>query len=256
MMQHATKVFSAQTKFVSSAWGIPTYDVSHDQIEALLSTGSTVRAQQELFQKMPIGLQMCFPSPLPIQETSQVLTPWTLAEFQQACKKQGKYTAPGPSGATTQHWQNLPIEGQHAVVEFLNHIQQTGVWPTAWKHGHIYPIPKGDKAVAWENMRPITLLETLMKLVTRRILERLQPILAKHEVLHNSQQGFIPGGDIFEPLRTVLHTYELTKLQNIPAFFQYLDFKNAYCSVPHWGLALSLACLQLPQALKTPFDGR
>ena len=51
---------------------------------------------------------------------------------------------------------------------------------------------------AARNARPIALLETLQKGLTRILARRWKRILEEHPVLERSQMAFVPGADIFD----------------------------------------------------------
>ena len=154
---------------------------------------------EELLQQFPRGLaDSCRVVGCPF--LIEWDTPWTVDSFLAAAARLKPDGAPGPSGLRVAHLAQLPDSGLRLIVALCNCILRTGAWPASWKHGLICPIPKGSGSTAWEDMRPITLLEIPVKVMTRHWLELCLPELLEQRCIQPEQAGFIAGRDAGEHL--------------------------------------------------------
>jgi len=66
--------------------------------------------------------------------------------------------------------------------------------------GLIYPIAKKLGLCTADNDRPIALLETVLKVLTRILETRWNKVLQKHPVLERNQMAFVPWVNIMESI--------------------------------------------------------
>ena len=244
ILNSSVEVFSGQTCFAASLWGVSTPEAEQQIIRDLLSTSSSETSMAKITRKLPPGLQPYYSRPLPASSFSALMPEWTLVELKGCLRKHAHWKAPGPSGAQIAHLKQLPDEALEFVVRLYNHIQCTGIWPAAWKHGYIYPIPKSDGSSQIEKMRPISLVETFVKVFTRRMLSLLLPACSTY--IHSMQYGFTPGQSSSDPLYIVRLVYEALRIHPENAVANYIDIKNAYNSVSHCGLVYTLLSSGIP----------
>ena len=92
----------------------------------------------------------------------------TLEECEEMLQSLKKKTAPGMSGITYTLIQAASNKTQEIFRTFAEICIKTGNIPEKWKISQIYPIPKETN---WqhdlENVRPIALLETFRKCMTK-----------------------------------------------------------------------------------------
>ena len=106
-------------------------------------------------------------------------------------------SAPGPDHVTWRHLKlalSLP-ETDVSVMNLFNKVCFTGTWPTHFKESTSVIIPKPNKTdyTIPKAYRPIALLNTLGKLLTKILANRLQHDAAEHNILHRDQFGGIQG---------------------------------------------------------------
>ncbi|KAF8700500.1 hypothetical protein AX14_000767 [Amanita brunnescens Koide BX004] len=106
-------------------------------------------------------------------------------------------SAPGPDHVT---WRHIKIalcfpETDNALTDLFNKICQAGTWPTHFKDSISVIIPKPNKPdyTIPKAYRPIALLNTLGKLLTKILANRLQHDAAEFGLLHRDQFGGIKG---------------------------------------------------------------
>ena len=96
--------------------------------------------------------------------------------------------------------------------------------------GIITLIPKGDKDKTYlKNWRPLTLLNSLYKLVSGCIAERMKPHL--DTIIHGDQKGFVSERYIGEAIRTTYDIIQWAKDNNKIGIILLIDFEKAYDSL-------------------------
>ena len=105
---------------------------------------------------------------------------------------------------------------------------------------------RGDTRLT-SNYRPISLLNSLYKLVSTHLVDQLSSHTLTHKLLHPSQHGGLPCH------RTADHIHHITALQsrNTPAYHLYIDFNKAFNSIPRSALWSTLIHYNLPSQLIT-----
>ena len=135
------------------------------------------------------------------------------------------------------------------LVRLYNRVLETGEWDSGMLGGLIYPIAKKAGLCTIGNARPIALLETLQKGLTRILAQRWKRILSEHPVLERSQMAFVPGADIFDNIEVDSYLWEWARANEEELHVTYLDCSKAYESVPKYH---TLATTHQPPPLRSP----
>src|SRR6185295_2185484 len=115
------------------------------------------------------------------EEVNQSISEEEWAEMLAELKKN---TAPGISGITYTLLQAAGPRVQDLFRTFAEICIKTGMVPLKWKVSQIYPIPKEtDWQYNLSNVRPIALLETLRKCMTKILTKRLTNVFNKKDIL-------------------------------------------------------------------------
>ena len=102
--------------------------------------------------------------------------------------------------------------------------------PLTVRLGIIALIPKGDKDRRYiSNWRPLTLLDTLYKLLSSTLASRLKAMLDR--ILGNEQKAYVPGRFISECTRNTYDIFTHVKENNLPGIILLIDFEKAFDSV-------------------------
>ena len=113
--------------------------------------------------------------------------------------------SPGSSGFSGDFYKVFWFYLKNIAVNAIREIYISGELPITLRLGVIALIPKGDKDQQLiTNWRLLTLLETLHKLISATLANRLKPTLDK--IVGISQKAYIPGRYIAECTR---NTYDL-----------------------------------------------
>ena len=94
---------------------------------------------------------------------------------------------------------------KNVVIGSINEIYENGELWLSLRLEIVALIPKSDKDQCYiSNWRPLTLLETLYKLISMTLTNRLKPVLDK--IIGHKQMAYIPGQYISECTR---NTYDI-----------------------------------------------
>jgi hypothetical protein len=99
------------------------------------------------------------------------------------------------------------------------------------KHGVIVCIPKTGRPTEQRDCRPITLLNTGFKILTRNLTGRVQNVLG--DFLHPSQYCGTPGKSIFDAVATVRDAIARAEVSRTPLCILFLDFAEAFVKMWH-----------------------
>ena len=140
-----------------------------------------------------------------------------------ALKEFASNKTPGTDGFTTKFhkffWPELCTE----MIASFNYAFHSGSLSISQKRGIISLIPKKDKDTSLlENLRPITLLNTDYKILTKVIAKRLEKLLPK--IINPDQTGYVKGRYIGENVRLIQDIMFYTKRINSPGIAIFLDF--------------------------------
>lgn len=79
------------------------------------------------------------------------------------------------------------------ILHLVNSIITTSVFPDYWKRARVVPIKKDGPSDSLDNLRPISVLPILSKLVEHIIKDQMTQHLEENSLIHNSQSGFRRG---------------------------------------------------------------
>ena len=129
---------------------------------------------------------------------------------------------------------------QPCLVKLFNIILSSGIYPTEWVQGLIFPIYKTGDPLNPSNYRGIAITSCLSKLFNSILNARLEKYILKNELIRNEQIGFKAGcqtSDHIFKLKTIIDKY-LNKSKKVYACF--IDLRKAFDSVIHSALFLKL----------------
>ncbi|KAF8655068.1 hypothetical protein AX14_008208 [Amanita brunnescens Koide BX004] len=131
------------------------------------------------------------------QREPRSFPPVSLKEMWDALRPTSNSSAPGPDHVT---WRHIKLalsfpETDAALVALFNRVCLTGIWPSCFKDSISVIIPKPNKPdySIPKAYCPIALLNTMGKLLTKILANRLQHDAAQYGLLHREQFGGIQG---------------------------------------------------------------
>jgi ribonuclease HI len=131
------------------------------------------------------------------------------------------------------------------LTAVFNDIQEYGVEPTTdFTKGWMCPLYKKKDRTAIENYRPITLLNTDYKLLTKGL--ALQLIDSIKLMVHKDQAGFIPERSIFDHIRLTRIMLQYAEVMEQNGAVIALDQEKAYDRITHDYLWKTLEAFKIP----------
>ena len=116
------------------------------------------------------------------------------------------------------------------MIRSFNFAYDNGSLSISQRRGIITLIPKPNKDTALlDNLRPISLLNTDYKILTKAIAKRLEKVLPK--VINPDQTGYIKKRYIGENIRLISDIMTYTEEGNIPGIALFIYFKKAFDTI-------------------------
>lgn len=156
-------------------------------------------------------------------------------ELNRATRKLSKCKAPGNDGIPNEIWKNLTFNYKMELLNIFNEFfSNPKLMPSSWSEIVIVPISKKGEIDEPKNYRPISLLNTVTKLFTTILTNRLDYWCNKFNKLSEFQAGFRRGTGCIEQA-FVLNTLIQNQLRNKKGklFCLFVDLSQAFDSVNH-----------------------
>jgi hypothetical protein len=184
------------------------------------------------------------------------MAPIKPADLRRSLKTTRAHGAPGPSGLPAALWKHEPDWLTPATLRLLNLFLEEQGLPAELKAGQIYPVPKDtSRACTFDNARLLTMLEVLLKLFTKILVQRHGDLLTKHPILEAQQFAFIPGRRIDTAIHLVTTAIAAASRPEAPPLhIMMLDLKSAYDKTQFYALQRSWEAIGAPERLRKIFD--
>ena len=138
--------------------------------------------------------------------------------------------SPGVDGFSYEFFKVFWKQLSSFVLRGINHSYSIGELSVSQQEGIITLIPKENKSrLLLTNYRPICLLNTIYKLASAGIANRLKTV--KTKLINTDQSGFISGRYIGENTRLVYDLMQFVEEKNIPGLLLLVDFEKAFDSL-------------------------
>jgi hypothetical protein len=142
--------------------------------------------------------------------------------------KNGK--TPGIDGLPPEFYKFFWNSINEHLINAMNYTFETGEMSSSQRLGIITLIPKKDKdRLFLKNWRPISLLTTDYKLLTKLLATKLSKVLPS--IISPDQTAYLKGRYIGENIRTVADIIEYCKSRNVTSVLLLIDFEKAFDTV-------------------------
>lgn len=152
--------------------------------------------------------------------------------------KTGK--AAGPDSIDNRLLKELSRPLSTPLTDLFNFSLAKGKVPSLWKQAHVTPIFKKNDPSDVANYRPISLLNTIGKVLEKIVHKYVFNFLNDHHVITALQSGFVPGDSTVNQLVDIYNTFcqALDEGKEVRAIF--CDISKAFDRVWHKGLLFKL----------------
>ena len=157
--------------------------------------------------------------------------------------------SPGSDGISTEFYKIFWSEIK-SYLSSLNYSFEIEDLTVMQKQGLISLLPKKNNDLGnLNNWRPLTLLNTDYKIVTKTISNRIKKYISN--IIENSQTGFIKGRYIGENIRLIQEMIEKLEEEEQPGLLLFADFDKAFDSISHDFMFNCLKCFNFgPDIIK------
>ena len=123
-----------------------------------------------------------------------------------------------------------------SMSDLFNFSLASGKVPASWKQANVTPIFKKDNPSDVVNYRPISLLNTIGKVLEKIIHKHVYNFFHEHHVVTTLQSGFVPGDSTVNQLADVYNTFckALDGGKEVRTIF--CDISHAFDRMWHKGL--------------------
>ena len=154
----------------------------------------------------------------------------TLQEISLTLRNMKNDKSPGLSGFAADFFKVFWNKLGTFVLRSLNYGYIRGELSTTQKKGIITCIPKEHKPkIFLKNWRPLTLLDTVYKIASGAIANRIKSVL--DDLIGRDQTGFIKGRSLVENIRVIYDMMKFTDEHQIPGLLLFIDFEKAFDSL-------------------------
>jgi len=176
--------------------------------------------------------------------------PFSSLELENALNQIRVKSAPGPDGINNKILKNLQLHGKKFLLFILNKSFIENDIPENWKKAKITMIPKkSNDPHNINNYRPISLTNSLVKLLERLIKNRLSEFLESNKLLSTYQSGFRANrcamDNIFYFTQKCMMGFADDKKTGGIVF----DIEKAFDKIWHEGLLIKLHNMKVPNTI-------
>ena len=165
-----------------------------------------------------------------MEEKESLDRPLSFSEIETSIKEMQKSKTPGADGLTQEFmwffWRELSVFFQ----DLLNEIYEDEILPESQKKGIIKISYKKNGRQHIKNYRPITLLNTDMKIITKTLAKRLANVLKN--IIHESQKS-VKGRKITENIHLAQDLIDAVLKDKTNAAYIFIDQEKAFDRISH-----------------------
>lgn len=195
----------------------------------------------DMATKLLSNTKKCLTDP----QKQQLDKPLTKQEIRKSLNQTKDNKSPGLDGLSFEFYAAFWDLLGDDLTEILNHGLETGEMTTSQRRAVITLIPKNGDETNLTNWRPISLLNTDLKLATKSLANRLGDILPT--IINDSQTCSIKNREIYHHTLLIRDIIEFSKTSNQPTYIISFDQEKAFDKVNWDFLLLTLNHFKFPK---------
>uniref|UniRef100_A0A2A4IWQ4 Reverse transcriptase domain-containing protein n=1 Tax=Heliothis virescens TaxID=7102 RepID=A0A2A4IWQ4_HELVI len=118
-----------------------------------------------------------------------------------------------------------------AITDIINKSIETCTFPSLWRHAVVCPIPKTGEPVTFKDLRPISILPCLSKILERVVYLQVIEYLEANSILPEFQSGFRKGRGTATALMDVVGNILEARDRGEGSILVLLDFSRAFDAI-------------------------
>jgi exonuclease III len=173
-----------------------------------------------------------FPNSAKVSQSDNLIleSPITEKEIWEAIQDLPAGKTPGTDGLSSDFYKKFWPLLKKYFLNMVNNVYKNKELTSDQKRGVISLLPKPDKDLTQvKNWRPISILNTDYKILTKILANRIKPILPS--LIHSDQTGFVLDRLIGENIRIIHDLFHYCKEKNENGILVLLDFEKAFDSL-------------------------
>ena len=140
------------------------------------------------------------------------------------------------------------------ISYLVNFCIQNSVYPSTWKLAHVVPLPKNKAPQSFNDLRPISILPVLSKIIEYAIKQQLVFHMEKNNILPDVQSGFRRGHGCATALLNVTDYIFKALDSNLCTVLIMLDYSRAFDTLSHTALVYILKYFGLSESAVSFFE--
>ena len=182
------------------------------------------------------------------ENNDEEIPPISMGEVKKVIAKLKKKQSCDAHGISPYMLKFLPTGYLSPIVKIFNESLKLRKGPTHWKMVKMKLLAKKDPICPVSDIRPISLLDTFLKVFEKLFLVRFQKILENRGLLHDSQSGFRPNVRLQSRVALLLDNIASQRSNSAPVATIFVDFKQAFDMLWWEGCVGKLSRLGVPKA--------
>ena len=142
----------------------------------------------------------------------------------------------------------IPGQFMRPLLRIFNGSFSSCSGPSYWKHVKMKLLAKKDPICSIVDTRPISLLDTFLKVLERLMLNRFHKVLENRGILHDSQSGFRSNFRLQSRVLLLIDQISSLMSMSAPTATVFIDFKQAFDQLWWTGCLGKLGRLGIPKA--------
>jgi hypothetical protein len=158
---------------------------------------------------------------------------FTLEELDTAIKKLSNAKAAGSDGIPNEVWKNISCDQRTILLESMNNCWNSCVFPAEWSDIIMCPIFKKGNMKQPENYRPISLLNTGLKLYTMMMSNRLNSWCENNSKVSDYQAAYRKGKGCEDHIFVLTAALQANVSKRRKLYALFVDLSKAFDCIRH-----------------------